>query len=79
MTDDLKSARVEAAASSTDGQRTASFREEIERLFAEYTASLRNVLGSRDVTEPREQESIRSRSQRLKSPREKPQKEADEA
>ena len=72
MNDDLKFAPVEIAASDTEGTRPASFREDIERLFAEYTESLRYVLSPRKVTEPREQESTHSRARRLKSPREQP-------
>ncbi len=67
MNDDLEVASVAAAASSTEGEPQTSFRKEIERLFAEYTASLRKVLGSPEITEQPEKDSIRSR----KSPKEK--------
>ena len=71
MNDDREFTRIAAAASSTEGERRTSFREEIERLFAEYAASLRNILGFREVTAQREQESTGSRSSRWKSPTEK--------
>jgi hypothetical protein len=69
MNDDLELARTTGAAANTEAERRTSFRDKIERLFAEYTASLRHILGSRELTEQRYHEATDSRLRRRKSPK----------